>query len=410
MPNPRLEYLFFLQTDRTINQAEREELLRLIDDPANDDDLRELISRAIEAIERSIPLPDEPSRAILLTILQTALPEQAAEALVVPMYHPKQTRRWTGYAAAIVLLLVGSAAWWALHWSSSTPTQNNVSANDVAPGGNRAILTLSNGQTITLDSASDGLLAQQGAAKVVKKADGQLAYTQSVVSGATVFYNTMTTPRGGQYQLTLADGTKVWLNAASSITYPTTFLGNERRVKVTGEVYFEVTKNASQPFKVTVKDREEVEVLGTSFNINAYSDEIDMRTTLLQGSVRVMDLAANPVVGVNTNNGKPGFILKPGQQAQIESGHPFRVVGNANVDQVVAWKNGLFQFDNADIQTVMRQLSRWYDVDVSFEGPTPDIRFVGKLPREANASQVLRVLQKEQVHFRIEGKKIIVTQ
>ena len=398
MPNPRLEYLFSLQTGQTINPAEREELLSLIDDPANDADLRELIARTIEATGAITPLPDEASRAILLTILQTVRLQPAGETLVVPMYYPKQTRRWTRYvAAAAVLFLAASATWWGLHRSPNLmPVQNIVAGHDLAPGGNKAVLTLADGSHITLDSAHTGVVARQGAGQVVKKADGQIAYTPAGTAGP-VLYNTMTTPRGGQYQLTLADGTQVWLNAASSITYPTTFSGPDRTVTISGEAYFEVAHRERQPFRVKAGETL-IEDLGTHFNINAYADEPAIRTTLLEGSVQVSIAGSAAAV-----------TLKPGQQARSHTIGPIKVLSGVDLDETLAWKNGLFQFDRADIQAVMRQIARWYDVEVQYEGPVPNDKFWGKLPRDANASQVLRVLQKEQVHFRIEGKKIIVT-
>jgi ferric-dicitrate binding protein FerR (iron transport regulator) len=401
MPSPRLEYLFSLQTGQIISPAEREELLALINDPANDADLRDLIARAIEVTGGSIPLPDQASRAILLTILQTALPQPAAETPVIPMHYPRRTRRWSRYAAAVILLLAGMGTWWALHRSPTTPVPHTVAAHDLAPGGNKATLTLADGSHITLDSANTGVVAKQGNATVQKLANGRLAYRRVEAPSTAVLFNTLTTPRGGQYQLSLPDGTQVWLNAQSSITYPTAFTGSTRKVTITGEAYFEVVKNAHQPFSVEDKGMT-IEVLGTSFNVNGYDDEEFSTTTLVEGKVQV-------------SYEKVGALQNPGMQARVfrapNPGNqlPAIKVGQANIEEALAWKNGLFQFDHADVQTVMRQLARWYDVDVSYEGPVPDDRFQGKIPRDANVSQVFRVLQKEQVHFRIEGKKIIVT-
>jgi ferric-dicitrate binding protein FerR (iron transport regulator) len=257
-------------------------------------------------------------------------------------------------------------------------------------------------------------VAVQGRSTVTLQ-DGRLAYAPSGAASAPVTYNTMSTPRGRQYQLVLPDGTKVWLNAASSITYPTAFSGSDRRVTLTGEAYFEVRQDASRPFNVSVKNREEIEVLGTSFNVNGYEDEHEVKTTLLDGSVRVV--VTDSLVGVNTNKGKLSVVLKPGEQAQLvlrdSSGRdkvskPMKILSDVDVDQVVAWKNGLFQFKGATMQTVMNQLSRWYNVEVTYEGTIPEHRFVGKVSRDYNLSDVLAVLQASDIHFSIEGKRIIV--
>lgn len=274
----------------------------------------------------------------------------------------------------------------------------------MAPGTEGAILTLADGKQIILDSAANGSLAVEGRTKVINK-DGQLVYEIEGRVPDALLYNTMTTPKGKQYQLVLADGSKVWLNAASSIRYPTAFAGTERRVEITGEAYFEIAHHADKPFKVSVNGME-VQVVGTHFNINAYEDEAAMQTTLLQGSVKI-----------TTNNHTR--ILSPGQQAQISTtlSHPvqqkpgdenIKVVKDADLDAVMAWKNGYFSFSQTDLQTVMRQIARWYDVEIVYAGTIPDRRFGGEIARNTNASQVLKILEESKVYFRIEGKKIIV--
>lgn len=298
-------------------------------------------------------------------------------------------------AAVLILLLGGGAVYFALNKKPRAIVQTIAVTTDVLPGGNKAVLTLSGGRQIVLDSAQRGDLAIEGNTRVSKAADGKLSYN-ALNSAASTAYNTLSTPRGGQYQLTLSDGTVVWLNAASSITYPTAFSGDRREVAITGEAYFEVKYRANQPFRVRV-GKDTVEDLGTHFNINAYTDEPGMKTTLLEGRVRV-DAPGGSVV------------LEPGQQAVSQAGSPIKINGTADMEEAVAWKNGLFQFNRADIQTVMRQIARWYNVEVRFEGPVSHDRFWGKLPRDLNASQVLKVLQKEQVHFKIQDKTIIVTQ
>jgi len=264
--------------------------------------------------------------------------------------------------------------------------------NDVAPGGSKATLTLADGSVILLDDANNGTLAQQGDAKVIKL-DGKILYDQ-IANTQQVVYNTISTPRGGQYQLALPDGSMVWLNASSSVRFPTAFAGNERRVEITGEAYLEVAKNPAKPFIVSVNNAE-VQVLGTHFNINAYSDELDVKTTLLEGSIKFVNAESN-------------IILKPGQQSQLTKHGMIKVESNVNVEEVIAWKNGRFNFENAGIEAVMRQLSRWYDVDIEFGGK-PDDLFVAEMPRDIKLSDALKALELTgKVKFEIEGRKIIV--
>ncbi|HQW45168.1 MAG TPA: FecR domain-containing protein, partial [Chitinophagaceae bacterium] len=266
--------------------------------------------------------------------------------------------------------------------------------NDVAPGGNKAILTLADGSTIILDNAANGSLTEQGNTKVIKLDDGQLAYNTLNEKPTEIVYNTISTPRGGQYQLTLADGTKVWLNAASTLRFPATFSGNERKVELTGEGYFEVAKNAAMPFKVSVNNMT-VEVLGTHFNINSYSDEASIKTTLLEGAVKV-------------TNGDAVQMLSPSNQAQLTADGEIRLNRNVDIEDVVAWKNGIFNFSGTAIENIMRQISRWYDLDVSYEGAISKETFSGVVSRNSNLSQVLKIMEQAGVKFKIEGKKIIV--
>ena len=265
--------------------------------------------------------------------------------------------------------------------------------NDVLPGGDKATLTLADGSTIVLDDAQNGTLAQQGNSKIIKL-DGKLSYDPTNKNSREIIYNTISTPKGGQYQLELVDGSKVWLNATSSIHFPTSFIGNERRIEITGEAYFEIAKNPNMPFIVTVNNSE-VQVLGTHFNVNAYNDEDNVRTTLLEGSVRFV------------NDGNIN-ILKPGEQAQLTKNGMIKVVSNVDVDGVVAWKNGMFDFENAGIETIMRQLSRWYDVEIEYKGKTDDL-FIAEMRRNIKLSDALKALELTgKVKFDIQDKKIIV--
>ena len=265
--------------------------------------------------------------------------------------------------------------------------------DDVSPGGDKAVLTLADGSTILLNDAQNGTLGQQGNSKIIKL-DGKLTYDPAGKNSNEVVYNTISTPNGGQYQLELPDGSLVWLNSTSSIHFPTSFAGKERRVEITGEAYFEVAKNRDMPFIVSVSGVE-VQVLGTHFNVNAYKDENDLKTTLLEGAVKF-------VHGANAE------MLKPGQQSQLSSNGSVNVVNNVDVERVVAWKNGLFDFESAGIETVMRQLSRWYDVEIEYKGKTDDL-FIAEMRRNIKLSDALKALELTgKVKFDIQGKKIIV--
>jgi len=306
---------------------------------------------------------------------------------------------WFRYAAA-VLLLATAAVW---IWGIKTPERDTIvtisdsQPIDVEPGGNRAILILADGSTIVLDSSNIGTLAMQGNARIEKTASGEIVYRVGGKEKGEMMMNTMSTPRGGQYRLTLPDGSKVWLNAASSITYPTAFTGNNRTVQVDGELYFEVAKDAARPF-IVKKGATHVTVLGTHFNVNAYNDEDQVKVTLLEGSVQV-----------SSETSGAAALLKPGQQISVYETAMLSQPAYVNTDQVMAWKNGIFNFHKASLQEVMRQLSRWYDVEVVYEKGIPAIEFGGEMGRDLTLSQVLKGFEDMDIHFEIaSGKRLIV--
>jgi len=329
-------------------------------------------------------------------------------------------RSWPKFAvAAAIIVILLTASFFILNKSSSRNQklvkENNIRQpykNDVAPGGNKAVLMLADGSRIILDSVANGTLAQEGNVKVLKLENGQLAY-QSLAqvptsSQQTILYNAITTPRGGQYQVTLSDGSKVWLNASSSLRFPNAFVGKERVVEIEGEAYFEIKKNASMPFKVRINPRPgeqtgtEVEVLGTHFNINSYNDEPLIKTTLLEGSIKLSVTDSR----LPTPDSR---LLKPGQQAQLANNGSIKILNDVDVDHVTAWKNGLFDFNDDVVLDIMRQLSRWYDVEIFYSGNIPDGHYVGSIRRAANISEVLRILEVAGgIQFSIEGKKIVV--
>lgn len=320
---------------------------------------------------------------------------------IIPL-RPQRRLRWIPAAAAVLALAVG--LFWLLRPPARKPAMEASVpvVHDVAPGGNKAMLTLADGTELPLDSAASGALTQQGHTRIIQSAGGQLLYTASACQPDILQYNTLRTPRGGQFQVTLPDGTKVWLNAASSLKYPVAFKGSSRQVELNGEAYFEVARNTAMPFKVTVRtgqhnDSMDVAVLGTQFNIMAYADETVIKTTLLEGAVKVS----------RHGNSKQ---LAPGQGAQLDKQQDLlSLQQHVNTEEAVAWKNGYIQLEGNDIASVMRMIARWYNVDVVFTAPVP-AHFRGIIPRNVPVSQVLKILEMTgEVHFEIKDRQIIVS-
>jgi ferric-dicitrate binding protein FerR (iron transport regulator) len=313
--------------------------------------------------------------------------------------------RWSA-AAAILLLIAGSLGYFLIFRkdvvSVELASNKKAAVRDIAPGHNGAILTLANGQKIILDSAGNGGIAIQGNRLLVKKR-GQLVYekatgTTSSKNGAAsdnMIYNTLATPRGREYRIVLSDGTEVWLNAASSITYPTTFTGGERKVILTGEAYFEVAGDSRRPFIVSVS-RAEITVLGTHFDVMAYRDEKQVKTTLLEGAVRV-------------SRGSKQVVISPGQQASFSTQSDHIEVATVDTKQTVAWVEGKLSLDNLDVGAIMRKVSRWYNVDVTFDGPIPDEQYWGLINRNVNLSDMLKVMRATGINATLSGKKIVVS-
>lgn len=314
-------------------------------------------------------------------------------------------RSWVRYAAAALIVLAVGIYWWERDSHGENAKQPVMAATDIGPGFSGAVLTLADGTEVVLDSAQNGVLAFQGGA-TAKIVNGTLVYEGG---GKEIVYNTMSTPKGRQFHLTLPDGTGVWLNSASYIRYPTVFAGNERRVEVGGEAYFEVTKNSKMPFRLNINHKAEVEVLGTSFNVNAYENEESINTTLLEGIVRIKS-------GLPEKSGV-GKTLKPGQQAQISNlpaqgqsalAADIHVVSQANIGKVMAWKNGLFNFEGASLKEVMRQVERWYDIEVVYEKDVPAREFEGEMTRGITLQQLQATLEEFGVHTRLNGRVLTV--
>ncbi|MEC5145139.1 FecR domain-containing protein [Chitinophaga sp. 212800010-3] len=312
---------------------------------------------------------------------------QPAATKTVPLWR----RHWK--AAAAVLILIGTSTWYL--WPHTTkPRPMAAKPAVITPGEDKATLTLADGSVLNLDSVSTGQLALQGM-HVLKTSKGQIVYKDDHTT-TTNGYNVLRTPRGGQFKVTLPDGTDVWLNATSSVSYPTSFAKSGRKVTVTGEAYFEVASDASSPFEVKVNNVD-ILVLGTHFNVNAYEDEKAIRTTLLEGAVLVRTSAAY------------GH-LEPGQQASVAAGsNNIEWHKHIDVNNVIAWKNGYFSFENADIPSVMRQLARWYNIDVTYAGAIPEGDFTGEIGRSLTQEQLLKVLAQAGIRCKMEeGRKLVI--
>jgi transmembrane sensor len=311
---------------------------------------------------------------------------------------PKQVKLWPRYtriaAAAVIILSVSVGLY---IYSKNTERKDDIVAvvnHNIIPGGKKALLTLANGKSIVLSDAQNGKLADQTGTSIFKTAGGEIVYNNESDHDSKVEYNQLSIPRGGYYVLTMADGTKVWLNSESTLKYPTDFVGSERVVELTGEGYFEVAHRKGQPFKV-ITSKQTVEVLGTHFNINAYDNEKVTTTTLLEGSVKVALLGAEAKQ------------LKPGQQAILKNDDI--AISEADTEGAIAWVNNKFSFNKEDLGSIMRQLSRWYDVDVVCPANLEQLQFNGNMSRDKNIKDMIKIMEKtKDVNFKIEGRRITV--
>lgn len=372
------------QLDHWLAQSERNR--RLFDSINDEEQLRQWIITYHQEVE-------EDNESIILAKIKQQI---SGSRPATPVRKINMLRRWTA-VAAIILLVAGIGGYFWLNRKTAPPVVQHGTPADIPPGRDGAILTLADGRKLVLDSLGNGVIATQNGTQVSLK-NGAVAYTTGSAAAATV-YNTLTTPKGRQFQLVLPDGSHVWLNAASSLRYPTSFSSKERRVEVTGEVYFEVKHDKMKPFIVNVGPGVFIEDLGTQFNVNAYANEAAIRTTLLEGKVKVLSM-------VNSQSA----ILKPGEQVSISHTSQLSQPIPVKTDKAVAWKNGVFNFENASLEEVMRQLERWYDIEVVYEKGIPDITFGGKMSNDVSLSGLLKSLQQMDVHFRVEGRKLIVLQ
>ncbi|HEX7845465.1 MAG TPA: FecR domain-containing protein [Chitinophagaceae bacterium] len=399
----RIAFLIAGFLRQTLTEAEHDEL----DDWMNESPANQRLFEKLtdpDAIEEKLSSFDEPDTAAALQLIKQRM--HFADAVVKPI---RSKRRMWYAAAASLVLLVGLFFLYTL-MNNNKPTIEPVTENELQPGGNYAMLTLANGQKVNLRNAANGLIDSSSGSEVMKTADGQLSYENP--EARMIAYHELATEVGGQYSVVLPDGSRVWLNSSSKLRYPVAFAGKERVVELEGEGYFEVAQlasNSSQgeeskiPFIVKV-DGMEVKVLGTIFNVNAYKDEDGKRTTLIEGSVKLRRESAD----VNREMGE-SVILRPGQQAKMTSeGHITEVKSDVDVNEVIAWKNGKFQFKDEPIETIMRQVGRWYGAEVLYEDKV-DFHFNATIYRKEPVERLLEVLEETgRVKFRVEGKRIYV--
>lgn len=377
----------------SLSDQEKQTLFVFLEDKENLKQWNSLIEKVYEGSSgNSADYKEGDLEQMIRSILQYPVqPESTTPVRRLPS-------RWWSYAAAAAIILFSLTGYflWNNH-KRQLPVAEQISPkNDVMPGGNHAVLTLANGTHIILDSVGKGNLGIQGGAQVTKINAGSLTYKTTTNDPTTVYYNSIATPAGGEYQVTLADGTQVWLNALSSLKFPTSFHGATRTVEVTGEAYFEVAKNMAKPFIVKVNEAA-IEVYGTHFNVMAYNNETALETTLLEGSIKF-------------SKGSNNILLKPGQQSKLLRDSHIELVNDVNIEQVVAWKNGMQSFNSADIQTIMRQVERWYNIQVEFKGNITTRKFTGDIPREAKLSELLDLFKVNKIHFEIDAahKKMTV--
>lgn len=327
---------------------------------------------------------------------RTLLGEHVANTTTTLPVHGRQRRlQWWHAAAAALLLLAATGGWY--QYSRYREHQRLAAAHlqDVLPGTSKAVLTLADGTTVPLDSTGTSHFEEKDGTRI-NKGQGALVYDHSGNAAAKILFNTLATPRGGEYQVTLPDGSKVWLNAASSLRFPTRFAGNDRTVYLNGEAYFEITPDAHQPFHVQLSDGQQITVLGTSFNVMNYADETNITTTLVTGKVMV------------SQPGGQQAILAPSEQAVIIKGENRITVSEADIDKTIAWKTGMFEFENDGLPAIMRQLARWYDVEVIYSGDIPQLHYSGSIRKQATLSQALRILQTAGIQYSITNKTITV--
>ena len=392
-----IEYLWNQYLTGQASQDELEEWALLHNNDNVPEEYKAIVEKAVSAFPEYREMPAGKQEALLQKILRHT------EGRMITMQAPQRSLRRLFWAAAVILLLVtGGILLWTAR--SHKPATSGLSAShkiDIPAGKTGAILTLSDGSQIVLDSMGNGIIADQQSTRITLES-GRLLYDAAGNNSTVAVYNTMSTPKGRQFHLLLPDGTQVWLNSESAIRYPTAFNGKERAVSVAGEAYFQVAQNASLPFKVSVNGSGAIEVLGTEFNVNAYNNEESIRTTLINGSVRVKSIAAAQSAVVLTAGQQARFIADTSRRQAI------KVINDVDLAKVTAWKNGGFDFENVTLSEAMRQLERWYDIKVILEPGVPrDAPFYGQVSREISLQNLLKLFEKSKLKFRLEENRTL---
>lgn len=389
MDHLHLKELLRRYLNNTISTEELQELIVYLRSGEHDALFRQVIGESLLSNEFTAPVAKERKDDIYQLMMRNA---GKMETVEYSRYGVTKFSLFKKIAvAAAIVLLAGTSVYFAGRRLYPRQVAATHPQQGLHPGGNKAILTLADGSSIELDSTQKKTLTSQGGVRVSNLVGGILAYNAENVAGETA-YNTITTPKGGQYQVMLPDGSRVWLNAASSLHFPTVFPGSERKVTLTGEAYFEIAADETKPFKVMTRGTE-IKVLGTRFNVNAYTDEAAVNTTLLQGSVVV------------EHNGKSA-LLKPGQQAQVTE--TIQVLDKVDTETLIAWKNGRFSYNNTSLETIMKQVSRWYDVEVVFEEKITDT-YSMDIGRDVPLQKLFRYLERSGgAHFSIQGRRITI--
>jgi uncharacterized protein YlzI (FlbEa/FlbD family) len=393
MTEERCKVLF----EQYLNNSISPESLLELQGAIQDDHYQALFDDLLENVfkEPAFVLTDDEARQSVFNAISLTISEQGNVEL---NNHDKRrliSYRWLTGVAALVFLALGTG--WFFLRNNNKGQKESTYAFNIKPGSNQATLTLANGKKLILTDSLHGDLANEAGVKISKTKDGEIIYTAtSDEDRDEMLYNTLTTKRCEQFQVILPDGSHVWLDAASSLRYPVSFKGKERKVVLTGQGYFEVSHDAAMPFIVKTTQTE-VQVLGTHFNVSAYEDEPDTRTTLLEGAVCIKSEQATA-------------ILKPGEQAVLNDKGQLTVNKDRDVGMEIAWKSGLFDFRKAGIEEIMVKASRWYDIDVKYEGKIPGTKLTGRISRSVDLSGLLGILQFEGIRFRIEGRNVIVTE
>jgi transmembrane sensor len=391
----RLEFLYRQYINDDCTPQELQELKSLLKNPDNEKHIIKLLDGTWDGM----------AKTDLVNVDGVKADNIYHNIIKMPQYKRAFKNCWLQIAASIILFFSIGTGFYLSNKSHNekivkyTVKTILTTPADVMPGSNKAVLTLANGKRVILDDAKNGKIAQQAGTTINKVQGGELVYASNLTqeeSLTPIEINTIDIPRGGQYSIVLPDGTRVYLNSESSLQYPVKFVGNERKVKLTGEAYFEVAKNAKMPFRVNVSDKQTVEVLGTHFNISAYKDESTVKTTLLEGSVKILyrDKEA---------------LLKPGQIAVNNYFSSEFNIHQANINEIMAWRNGVFVFNDENIVSLMKRVSRWYDIDVTFKGDMSNINIIGNYSRGKTLSGLLKNIQlTNKVHFVIEGRRVSV--